>query len=172
MAALFRGRFGGRITLVECSRRGQPSFTRRALAVMAGFASAGASLVGLRDGGLEALTDRFSPVARCESSAQEVGNSRPDGQRRGGHGVTSGSSANAEPRFGKSRQKKSPHYQGYSRSGRRESNSGPLVPQADSCTAWIDGLRSTMRKGTRGNPLGTAPAWWSLAHNWRAAQVS
>ena len=40
MAALFRGRVGGRITLVECSRRGQPSFTRRALAVTGGSALA------------------------------------------------------------------------------------------------------------------------------------
>ena len=40
VAALFRGRLGGRITLVECSRRGQPSFTRRALAVTGGSALA------------------------------------------------------------------------------------------------------------------------------------
>src|SRR6476469_6447026 len=32
MAVLSRGGVGGRITLVECSRRGQPSFTRVALA--------------------------------------------------------------------------------------------------------------------------------------------
>ena len=40
MAALFRGRLGGRIAPVECSRRGQPSFTRRALAVTGGSALA------------------------------------------------------------------------------------------------------------------------------------
>src|SRR4029078_2297246 len=33
---------GGRITLVECSRRGQHSFTRRALAVIGGSSSAAA----------------------------------------------------------------------------------------------------------------------------------
>jgi hypothetical protein len=38
-------------------------------------------------------------------------------------------------------------------------------------TAWINGLRSTMRKGTRSNPLHSAPARWSLARNWRAAQL-
>ena len=60
VAALFRGRLGGRITLVECSRRGQPSFTRRALAVTGGSALA-------EEAGVTPWPPGLCPSGRIES---------------------------------------------------------------------------------------------------------